>query len=92
MASVCFLTDDHINLALLVHLIVCSRLRSPIQIFIGPLLSVHAGLCEAVVHDAEGPHPSRESVVTRAGAGLTRVPDGHLRELLLHNGQIDLQV
>lgn len=43
-----------------------------------PLLSVHAGLCKSVVHDAEGSHTSGESVLTRAGAGLTRVPNGHL--------------
>lgn len=54
-------------------------------------LSVHASLCQPVVHDAEGADPSRESVLPRAGAGLARVPDGHLRKLLLHNRQVHLQ-
>ena len=54
-------------------------------------LSVHARLCQPVVHDAEGAHPSWEPVLTGTGAGLTRVPDGHLRKLLLHNRQIHLQ-
>lgn len=67
-AGLCSFPDcsDHVNL-----------ISAP-QRAVLPLLSVHAGLCEAVVHDAEGSHTSGESVLTRAGAGLTRVPDGHL--------------
>lgn len=56
-----------------------------------PPLSVHARLCQAVVHDAKGSHPSWESILTWTGAGLARVPDGHLRKLLLHNSQIHLR-
>lgn len=85
----------------IVHLRVCSSERRPFHLcfhtvscmkrFIPPLLSVHACLCKAVVHDAEGSHPSWEPILTRTGAGLTRMPNGHLRELLLHNRQVDLQ-
>lgn len=91
----CHHVDDVVHLSVccsarrLFHL--CFHTVSSIKRFIPPLLSVHARLCKAVVHDAEGSHPSREPILTRAGAGLTRVPDGHLRELLLHNSQVDLQ-
>lgn len=54
-------------------------------------LSVHAGLCQPVVHDAKCSHPSRESVLTGSGAGLARMPDGHLGKLLLHDGQVYLR-
>lgn len=53
-------------------------------------LSVHAGLGQPVVHDAQGSHTSGEAVLVGAGAGLARVPDGHLRELLLHYSQVHL--
>lgn len=54
-------------------------------------LSVDAGLCQSVVHDAKGTHPPRESVLPGAGATLARVSDGHLGKLLLHDGQVYLQ-
>lgn len=38
-------------------------------VYIGLGLSVHAGLCQAVVHDAQGAHPSGEAIVAVAGAG-----------------------
>ena len=53
-------------------------------------LSVHAGLCQAVVHDAQGPDTTGEAVLPRAGPRRPRVSVGHLRQLLLHEGQIHL--
>lgn len=59
--------------------------------FPGPPLSVHARLRQAIIHDAQSADASREAVLTWTGVGLARVPDGHLRKLLLHNSQVHLQ-
>lgn len=68
--------SDHMNLA--PYAVISAPTVSSSKRSVLPLLSVHAGLCKAVVHDAEGSHTPGESVLTRAGAGLTRMPDGHL--------------
>ena len=48
----------------------------PIKSF--PDLSVHTGLGQAIVHDAQCTHAAREAIMAGAGAWLTRMPISHL--------------